>query len=67
MVVAIIYTPKFDNCGCTDNCCGSPESVHLEKYVEEFEDINGHPRKYIGHRYDRDHDRKPTQYLQMGH
>lgn len=25
------------------------------------------PRKYIGHRYDRDHDRKPTQYSQLGH
>lgn len=66
LVVAIIYAPKFDSCGCTDDCtddcCGSPESVQLEKYVEDI-----HPGKYTGHRYDRRHDRKPTQYLQMGH
>lgn len=68
LVVAIIYAPKFNSCGCTDNCCGSPESVQLEKYVEEFDNhMDYPPRKYIGHRYDRDHDRKPTQYLQMGH
>lgn len=70
LVVAIIYAPKFNSCGCTDSCCGSPESVQIEKYldIEEVEDNPGdNPRKYIGYRYDRDHDRKPTQYLQMGH
>jgi len=67
LVVAIIYAPQ--------NCCGGSsvpfEYVEgIEGYldVEEVEDNpDDAPRKYIGHRYDRDHDRRPTQYSQIGH
>lgn len=68
LAVAIIYSPKC-NKGCSNSCCGSSQDIK-EQYldIEEVEDNPGdNPRKYIGHRYDRDHDRKPTQYGQLGH
>lgn len=40
-----------------------PYTGHLYEPIEEDDS----PRKYTGHRYERDRDRKPTQYSQMGH
>ena len=52
IIVAIIFASKNGDC-CNDS----------EGYFDDIED--NRVRKYVGHRYDRDHDRKPTQYSQM--